>query len=32
MLKDLFYISEQDYSYFAEAFCDFSHGIGKKFK
>lgn len=31
MLKELYYISEEDFDYFVEAFYNFSHGNGAKF-
>lgn len=32
MLKDLYYISEEDFEYFVDAFFSFSDGNGVKFK
>lgn len=31
MLKELYYISDNDFDYFIEAFCNFSQGNGVKF-
>lgn len=31
MLKELYYITDEDFDYFVEAFCNFSRGEGVKF-